>query len=144
MKMSDLRLTPSVVVEVGNLSADQLQRVKQCRGSHNRLGFCYQLIFVKVMNYFPAQKPLEIINEILLFSSLQISIDMVPICGYENRRKTIAEHQEQIRTFLKLKRYDEEAIKLLSHFLFEESLRYEQLGIGLSVHFYIILPRTIN
>ena len=36
--------------------ADQAQ-IAQCRGAHNRLGFAYQLGFLRLTGRFPAQQP---------------------------------------------------------------------------------------
>jgi len=45
--------------------------IRQRRRVHNRLGFAYQVGFVKLRNRFPAQQPLEMIDELLLFTSIQ-------------------------------------------------------------------------
>ncbi len=47
------------------LSLADIARIGQCRGEHNRLGFAYQLIFVQLLNRFPAQEPFEIEARIL-------------------------------------------------------------------------------
>ena len=64
-------LTSQALVKLGSLEQNDYDQIEQCRGQHNKLGFCYQLIFVKVMNKFPTQLPFEIINDILTFASLQ-------------------------------------------------------------------------
>ena len=55
-------------------SAADFARISQCRGTPNRLGFAYHLAFVRLLNRFPAQEPLEIIEEILLYTSVQLEI----------------------------------------------------------------------
>ncbi|AIK96289.1 DUF4158 domain-containing protein [Candidatus Odyssella acanthamoebae] len=67
-------ITRQLLNEVGPLSKEEQEWVFQCRRDPNRLGFCYQLIFVKVFNRFPQQEPFEIIPEILNFVSSQINI----------------------------------------------------------------------
>jgi len=68
-------LTSQALVKLGSLDQNDYEQINQCRGQHNKLGFCYQLIFVKVINKFPIQIPLEIVSDILTFASLQINID---------------------------------------------------------------------
>ncbi|TSJ80939.1 MAG: DUF4158 domain-containing protein [Candidatus Cardinium sp.] len=104
------------LVELGTLTSQDIKRVNQCRRNYNKLGFAYQVIFVKLANYFPKQKPFEIIPEVLNFASLQLNIDELEIISYKKRRETIAEHQEQIRIYLNLIRFDHQAIELLNHF----------------------------
>ena len=54
-------------------SAEDITSIMQCRGEHNRLGFAYQLAFVRFFNRFPTQEPLEIEEDILAFASVQLS-----------------------------------------------------------------------
>ena len=83
----------ALLPQVGSLSEEESQWIFQCRRDLNRLGFCYQLIFVKVLNRFPQQEPLEIIEDILRFASLQIGISVDKISEYQKRRPTLSEHQ---------------------------------------------------
>ena len=53
-------------------SAEDFARINQCRSAPNRLGFAYHLAFVRLLNRFPAQEPLEMIEEILLYTSVQV------------------------------------------------------------------------
>lgn len=119
----------SQLVELGTLTPQDIKRVYECRRNYNKLGFAYQIIFVKLANYFPKQKPFEIIPEVLTFSSLQLNIDECQIIFYKNRQQTISEHQEQIRNYLRLNRFDDQAIELLNTFLLKESSRIEQSGM---------------
>ena len=43
--------------------ADQAQ-IARCRGSHNRLGFAYQMSFLRLTGRFPTQQPLEILDDL--------------------------------------------------------------------------------
>lgn len=119
----------SQLVELGTLTPQDIKRVYECRRNYNKLGFAYQIIFVKLANYFPKQKPFEIIPEVLTFSSLQLNIDECQIISYKDRQQTISDHQEQIRSYLKLNRFDNQAIELLNTFLLRESFRIEQSGM---------------
>ena len=51
------------LVRVAKLSPIDLERTQQCRHLHTRLGFAYQLAFVRLANRFPAQEPLEMVEE---------------------------------------------------------------------------------
>jgi hypothetical protein len=46
--------------------ADQVQ-ITFCRGAHNRLGFAYQMGFLRLTGRFPTQQPLEILDDLLAF-----------------------------------------------------------------------------
>lgn len=107
---------------IGKLSQDEKRYIENCRLKFTKLGFLYQLIFVKVFNRFPQQKPFEIHKEILAFASAQIRIKTQYIEHYQKRRQTIADHQNQITQLLNVQHYDEESLK---QFLFEEAQRIE-------------------
>ena len=49
--------------------------ISKRRGDPHRLGFAYQLGFVRVFQRFPVQQPLEIREELLSFVALQTGID---------------------------------------------------------------------
>ena len=50
---------PRLVRDATFLEADR-REIALRRGSHNRLGFAYQVAFVRVLGRFPQQTPLEI------------------------------------------------------------------------------------
>lgn len=125
-------LPESVVVEVATLTDEDRRVIQKCRGGHNRLGFCYQLTFVKVFNCFSSQVQMEINTQLLAFSSLQLGIPIDLINIYQKRRQTITEHQEQIRVYLQLNRFNNSSIHQLSEFLFCEAQRTTNRHILLS------------
>jgi TnpA family transposase len=57
------------------MTQEDLKRINQCRRQHNKLGFCYQLSFVKLLNRFPVQQPFEATEDILNYVSAQIGIE---------------------------------------------------------------------
>jgi hypothetical protein len=63
------------MIEYATLTPEDKAQIAQCRGTHNRLGFAYQIAFVRLMNRFPAQQPLEIIQEVLDFVGVQLGIE---------------------------------------------------------------------
>ena len=53
------------LLSIAKLTPEDFQRIYRCRRPHNRLGFAYQLAFVRLANRFPAQLPFEIDEELL-------------------------------------------------------------------------------
>jgi hypothetical protein len=94
----------------------------------NRLGFAYQLAFVRLANRFPAQRPLEIVDDLLTYVSVQLAIAVDAIAVYQQRRQTIAEHRAAILAYLNLRRFGDAEAAWLEQFLFEEACRLEQTG----------------
>jgi TnpA family transposase len=121
--MSDPR---SALIKKIRLLAPDLTQIAICRGLHNRLGFAYQLAFVRLHNRFPSQKPLEIIEEIVEYVGLQINIAPSLIAQYGDRQKTVSAHQHQIQRYLKLHAFSETDTQTLRQFIFEQSCQLEQ------------------
>lgn len=119
-------------VEASRLIPTDYNQIYGCRREHNRLGFAYQLIFVRLLNRFPSQRPLEVIEEVLFSASTQLGISEEKITLYNQRQPTISEHQERIRTYLNLKRFGSEEQELLIKTLQEEASRTELTGALLS------------
>jgi len=62
------------LVCIAQFSPDDLARIRECRQDHTRLGFAYRLAYVCLYRHFPFQQPLEIIDEIVTYVSLQLDI----------------------------------------------------------------------
>ena len=60
------------------LTPADLEQVEQRRRDYNRLGFAYQIAFVRLTNRFPAQHPFEVVDELLAFTGAQLGIDPDP------------------------------------------------------------------
>ena len=56
------------------LEAVDLAEVQGCRRAHNQLGFAYQVGFVRLLNRFPKQEPSEVLDELLLFTGMQLGV----------------------------------------------------------------------
>jgi len=125
-------LPESVIIQLATLAEQDREIIQKCRGQHNRLGFTYQLMFVRIFNRFPNQVPLDIQPQILTFASLQLGVNTELINAYQKRQPTISEHQQQIRLYFKLKHFDEFAVKLVNDFLFIEAQRIEHTSILLA------------
>ena len=67
------------------IEADR-REIAMRRGAHNRLGFAYQVAFVRVLGRFPRQTPLEIDGEILRFAALQLGADAETVHAYARRQ----------------------------------------------------------
>lgn len=112
----------------GQITISDLDQIQQCRRDHNKLGFAYQLAFVRIFNRFPLQQPFEVLDELLSFISIQMNLPGKLIAAYMARQPTLSEHQEAIRQYLALRRPDKEELDLLGKFLFNEACRLEQIN----------------
>ena len=104
---------------------DQMEISKR-RGDPHRLGFAYQLGFVRAFQRFPVQQPLEICEELLSLVALQTGIDGGLLGDYASWQKTVSRHQIRIREYLGLRSFDPGQERGLEQFLYEESCRLEQ------------------
>ena len=113
------------VLSQARFSAEDLARIGQCRGEHNRLGFAYQLTFVRLLGRFPIQEPLEIIEEILAFAAIHLAVDIQHCEQYGGRQQTVSAHQESIRQYLGLQSFHT-ATDEVEAFLLKEACQIEQ------------------
>lgn len=113
------------LIEFGAFKSGDSSKINQCRGKHNKLGYAYQLIFVKLLNHFPKLVPFEVIDEITTYAALQLSIDSNEINRYQNNIAKISAHRKGITAYLKLQLFDSVAQTKLENFIFEIALRLE-------------------
>ena len=118
--------TREQLVEQAALTEEDIQKVMECRGSHNRLGFAYQIGFVRLQNRLPSQQPFEIVDELLTYTAVQLEMDAANIEQYSARRETVAQHQNRIRKHLELRSFGKRETSRVEDFLFEECCRLEQ------------------
>ena len=114
------------------LTPADFEQIKRRRGDANRLGFAYQIGFVRLLNRFPAQQPFELIDELLSFTAIQINGEPERINDYARRQHTVSDHQSIVRKHLGLALLETSAEKQLQTFLFEEACRLEQSSALLS------------
>ena len=105
MNIEPLRYTHEQLINLARISNADIMRINQCRRPHNRLGFAYQLSFVRLANRFPSQDSIEVVEEILSYVSVQIGIPSKAINTYAQRRQTVEEHRERIANILGLNRF---------------------------------------
>lgn len=55
------------LVRLAQLSPEDMAKINACREPHTRLGFAYQLAFIRLHHRFPTQQPLEIVDELLTY-----------------------------------------------------------------------------
>lgn len=108
------------------LTAEDMTEIRRCRRPYNRLGFAYQVGFVRLLNRFPHQDPFELIDELLTFTSVQVGLATELIDIYQHRQQTISEHQQRISHYLDLRRLGPAETTLLEVFLFDTACRLEQ------------------
>jgi hypothetical protein len=130
--MTPLSYSRGQLVREATLTEADLAEVAKRRRDHNRLGFAYQIGFVRLFSRFPAQQSLEICDELLSFVATQLNIDAAHIEGYAVRQHTVSDHQASIRDHLKLAVFDPELAQALERFVFEESCRLEQTASRLA------------
>jgi hypothetical protein len=127
--MEDTLLYPRelIAARVVFTPADHAQ-IALCRGAHNRLGFAYQMAFLRLTGRFPNQQPLELLPDVLAFVASELALAPTVIETYAQRQATVSAHQEQIRLHLGFRALGLVEREALSHFLREEALHLDHLA----------------
>lgn len=107
-------------------SAWDRRRVEACRLAHTQLRLAYQMAFVRLVGRFPTQQPLEVVDEILDFVSMEFELEPQELRAYAARQATVSEHCNLLRKYLRLKRFHNKEHRRLSQFLLEEASQLEQ------------------
>ena len=126
MPDADSDISRPRLIRDGTFLEEDRRQIAQRRRGHNQLGFAYQIAFVRVLGRFPRQEPLEIDEEILRFAALQLGTSPDAIGAYAERRQTVSEHQQRIRSHLKLRAFDADTADELARFLEGEALRLDR------------------
>lgn len=132
-----MRYTKEALLKLAKLNEQDLEHIHVRRKKQNQLGFAYQLAFVRLHNRFPNQEPLEVNQEIANYISIQLGLSAELIKAYGTRRKTVSEHQEQIRSYLGLQRFSDSVSPKLEQFIFEQACQLEQTGLAICVSFLL-------
>ena len=125
---SDFDVSRPRLIRDGSFLERDWHEIARRRRVPNRLGFAYQVTFVRVLGRFPHQEPLEIDGEVLRFAALQLGTDPDAIEDYAERRQTVTEHQRRIRDYLGLRPFDGRAGDDLEGFLRNEAQRLDRTG----------------
>jgi len=124
--MADRKYSQQDLIQHATLTEKDIDQIKRCRRSHNRIGFAYQIGFVRLKNRFPTQQPLEIALDLANYAGVQLNIEPDEIYRYALRQQTISEHQIRIRQYLDLKELVHTGITSLEKYIFQQSCRLEQ------------------
>ena len=81
---------------------------------------------MRLLNRIPKQEPFEVLDELLLFTGMQLGVDSTLIEEYRRRRQTISEHQQRIARYRGLCHFGAEERRRLEAFVFEAAARLEQ------------------
>jgi len=124
--MNKLHFTQEQLVQVAKLSDADIRIINECRGEHNKFGFAYQLCYVKLFNRFPIQSPHEQLDELATFVAVQLDISKEVLHTYSSlRQATVSEHQESIRTYLSVEKYDQNSENVLNDYIFQQALQIQ-------------------
>jgi len=125
----DKRFSHQQLLEFGTFSADDLQFFRKFRGEANKLGVAYQLVYIRLLNIVPRQAPFNVINEILVYTALQLSVSKALINTYSNNRKKIRIHQNKILEYIGFRIFDIDTHSLLEKHISTQALQYEQSSL---------------
>jgi TnpA family transposase len=103
-------------------------RIALCRGLHNRLGFAYQMGFMRLTGRLPSQRPLEILDELLAFVAHEVALETTLIHDYAQRQATVSAHQEHIRLYLGFRSFGRAEQDELRRYVLSEASRLEHLS----------------
>lgn len=115
--------TQEQLVQAARLSDADVRRVNECRGTQNKLGFGYQLCHTKLFNRFPAQSPFEVVEELATFVGVQLDLPREELQAYATKQWTFSHHQEEIRAYLQIEKFNQGAETLLKEYLFQQALQ---------------------
>jgi hypothetical protein len=141
--MSKSEFSHDQIIQASQFTPEDIKEILQRRRDHNRLGFAYQLAFVRLTNRFPSQQPMEFLPELLTYVGLQLGINAEFIHDYAQRQPTIAEHRQAIILYLGVRYFEEAGGQSLAEFLFNEACRLEQTGPLLTLAKIFLREQTI-
>lgn len=113
----------------GELNHDDIAIIFQCRGLSNKLGFAYQLIFIRLFNFLPQIVPFDVVEELLIYAAVQLSIESSLISAYQRNRRKISDHQQSIISYLQLVQFNATRRGAVEEFVFQESLRLNSMSL---------------
>lgn len=128
-----MKYSKETFLKLANFSQVEIVMINQKRGHQNRLGFAYQLTYVKIYNRFPTQQSVDVDEDILSYVSVLLGLDANSLNKYSTRQATISAHQNEIRAHLNLTRFSEMNTKRIEEFVFQKACQFEQSHALLSI-----------
>ena len=117
------------IITLGKLTSEEIRLVLTRKTAVNRLGFTYQLIFVKIHNYFPKQSPFEIEMTIVNYAAAQISLPNQLITDYQDKLRVIRSHQGIIKAALGLQDFNEDNQTLIECYITHQAEQTDQVSL---------------
>jgi len=117
--------TQEQLAQVAKLSDSDIERVNENRGTQNKLGFAYQLCYVKLFNRLPTQSNFEPLEELATFVAVQLDITREQLPGYAAQKSTFFYHQEELCSYLHLEKFNENTEAILRTHLLEQALQIQ-------------------
>jgi hypothetical protein len=72
------------------------------------------------------QRPLELLDELATFVTVQLDIPKEALHTYSSlRQATVSEHQESIRTYLCMEKYNQNSENVLKDYIFQQALQIQ-------------------
>ena len=93
LSMHKPHFTQEQLALVAKLSDSDIKRVNENRGTQNKLGFAYQLCYVKLFNRLPTQSNFEPVEELATFVAVQLDIARELLPGYA-QKSTFLHHKK--------------------------------------------------
>jgi hypothetical protein len=87
-----IRFTQEQLAKVARLSDKDMELINDCRGEHNKLGFAYQLCYIKLFNRLPVQRPFAPVEELATFVAVQLDIPAERLSTYATQQVTFSLH----------------------------------------------------
>ncbi len=69
-----------------------------------------------------------VVDEIVTYVSVQLDISSSKITAYQDLRRTIVNHQQELRLYLGVRRFGEAELGAIEAYLFDDACRLEQTG----------------
>jgi hypothetical protein len=124
LPMNKPHFTQEQLAQVAKLSDSDIKRINENRGIQNKLGFAYQLCYVKLFNRLPTQSNFEPVEELATFVAVQLDIARELLPGYA-QKSTFLHHQEDLCSYLHLEKFNENTETILETHLFQQSLQIQ-------------------
>ncbi|HWQ96048.1 MAG TPA: DUF4158 domain-containing protein [Candidatus Methylomirabilis sp.] len=125
LSMNKPHFTQEQLAQIAKLSDRDIERINENRGLQSKLGFSYQLCYIKLFNKLPTQSHFESVEELATFVAVQLDIDRELLSGYTEQKSTFFRHQEDLCNYLHLEKFNENTEAILRTYLFQQALQIQ-------------------